>query len=605
MRVPRPVETIAAVIAAAAGWIVAVWLYWGPILRELPDHSVDGIVKDYYLADQFAYLSISRNVAGGLGAFVEPFTGTGSSIYPSAYYWLLGRVADLTSMSVFGAWNVIGMAVTLALLAMATAWAVWALPGSRAWVLAPAGLMVGTLESYTNDGRWSGSYGDHAVLWAPYGSLFSPGAEGFALLLAGLGLMAVAAVLTRPAGRGRLVLAAAAGGSLGLALLSHTYVSMFTAVAMVLTVVAHEAIRRPSRGSLAALGAAMAAVLLLCGAAGGSGAVARLGLVAATPVVWLVARRDWRRELGVPALVLACAALVVASPLLARIALQVADGDSFFYLRQQWAGTRNLALPPGQVLLQFLPLWMLAAAAVVALARRARTPRETAWLSVLAALLAATALLVFNDSWGFHTEPYRFLPYGTLLVAIVAMPWLWSALAHGPGLVTPARAAGVVAALALSLTIPTTLAFARDTDHLVFAFPRTERDAYGRIAMETGDDLTVLDRCFRPDLVKIGGGGRIVYQNVGLAIPAHFTQVSRILSQVTQGDVPSDRALGIVGVRWFVSTNHCDGVAPAELRRRFGTPQRIPLRDAPALGAPADLNFELYRVGDSDTRAGR
>ncbi len=601
----RLVGTAAAAIAAGVGWIAAVWVYWGPILRELPDHSVGDIVKDYYLTDQFAYLSIARNVSLGMPTFVEPFTTTGSSIYPSAYYWLLGRFADVASTTVFGVWNLVGMVVTLGLLATATGWAVWARPTSRAWVLAPATLMFGTLEYYTSDGRWSAPYGDHAVLWAPYGSLFSAGAEGFGLLALGLSLLALGGMLTG-SGRRRLLLAAAAGALLGLTLLAHTYVSMFSAMAVILTVVVHEALRRPSRRSLAALLLAMTAVLVVCGATGGSGAVTRLALVLATPLVWLAARRDWRREFGAPALVFSGAALVVASPLLVRIASQVADKDSFFYLRQQWAETRQLALPPGQVLLQFLPLWLLAAGAIVWLVRRPRTPHDTAWLSVLVALVLATALLTFNDPWGFHTEPYRFLPYGTFLIAVVAMPWLWSALAEGRAIVTVARASGAAVVVALALTIPTTVAFVHDTRHLVFAFPSAERDAYRQIADATNPDLAVFDRCFRPDLVKIGGGGSVVYQNVGMAIPDHFKEVSAILTAVGQKRMPDEEHLRTVGVRWFVSSNHCEGVGRTALRRRFGPPRNIPLRNAVALGAPADLTYELYRVGtDAVARTGR
>lgn len=596
---PRRAGTIAGAVVAGAGWIAAAWLYWGPLLRRLPDHSVDGIVKDYYLSDQLAYLSIARNVSVGLSPFVEPFTATGSSIYPSAYYWILGRFADVGSTTVFAAWNVVGMAVTLALLAMATAWAVWCLPGTRAWVLAPAALMVGTLEWFTSDGHWSAAYGEHAVLWAPYGSLFSPGAEGFALLWAGLCLMAVCSVLIRPAGRRRLLVAGVAGVLLGLVLVSHTYVAMFAATAVVMVVVAHEVVLRPQRRAVVVLGAAMAVVLVASGVLGGSGAVTRLAIVIATPLAWLATRREWRRELGAPALALAGAALATGSPLLVRIAAQIADPDSFFYLRQELAETRDLGLPAGAVLFQFGPLWLLAGAAIVALARREREPRETAWLSALAGLLVATVLLTFNDAWGFDTEPYRFLPYGTFLLAVAAMPWLWSALAAGPRLVNPTRGAGVGVAMALGLTVPTTLAFTHDTADLVFAFPRGEREAYARVADVTGDGLALYDACFRPDLVKVGGGGRVVYENVGLAIPAHHEEIGAILAAVATRRLPADAALEDTGIAWFVSTNHCEGVGAAELRRRFGAPRGVPLGAGAAagLGAPADLTYEVYRVG--------
>ena len=123
---------MAALAVAAAGWIGAFWLLWGPVVRALPDYAISAFVKDYYLRDQFAYLAIARNASVGTSAFVEPFTATGSSIYPSAYYWTLGELARAADTTVFSAWNLVGMAVTLALLAMATGWALWCRPGTRA-----------------------------------------------------------------------------------------------------------------------------------------------------------------------------------------------------------------------------------------------------------------------------------------------------------------------------------------------------------------------------------------------------------------------------------------------------------------------------------------
>ena len=366
------------------------WLMWGPILRLLPDRAAGDIVKDYYLPDQFAYMSVARNVQEGLPAFVEPFTVTGSSIYPSTYYWFLGKVSDLGSMTVFGAWNAVGMLVTLGILAMSTAWALWAAPRTRAWVLAPVPLMIGTLEWYAGDDRWFTGYGDHAVLWPAYGTLFSPGAEVFSLVAGGLAVLLL--VVALPAGgRRRLVAGAGSGALLGLALLGHTYVAMFTLTAIVATATAYEWLRRPLGRSHAILVGVLGVLLVASGLSSGSGSVARLGAVLAVPVVWLALRRDWRRDQGPTALALAGGALVVGSPLLVRIAVQVADPDSFFYLRQELAETRHLSLPLGAVLLQFLPLWILAGTALTLLVRRARTARDDAVLTALTGLLVTSS----------------------------------------------------------------------------------------------------------------------------------------------------------------------------------------------------------------------
>jgi hypothetical protein len=572
------------------------WLMWGPILRLLPDRAAGDIVKDYYLPDQFAYMGVARNVQEGFPAFVEPFTVTGDSIYPSTYYWALGKVADIGSTTIFGAWNAVGMVVTLGILAMSTAWAVWAAPRTRAWALAPVPMLIGTLEWYAGNDRWFTGYGDHAVLWPAYGSLFSPGAEVFALVAGGFSVLLLLVALTAT-GRRQIIAAAGSGALLGLALLGHTYVAMFTLTAIVATATAYEWRRRPLGRSHTILVGVLGAVLLASGLRSGSGSLARLGVVLAVPLVWLVLRRDWRREHGLMALAAAAGAIVVGSPLLVRIAAQVADRDSFFYYRQEIAETRDLSLPLGPVLLQFLPLWILAGTAVVLLARRSRSARRDATLVAVVGLVITTLLLAFNATWGFDTEPYRFMPYGALLIGVAAMPSVAAALlAPGPAAAPPRLAAAAVLA-ACALTIPTTLLFARDTRHLVFTFPPGERLAYERIADVTRDDLAVYDTCFRPDLVKVGGGGRVAYQNIGMAIADHHEAVSLINGAVGAGTLPGDDLLRTVGARWFVSHNHCQGVGRPLLSSRYGAPVRVPPPDVAALpGAPADLVYELYRI---------
>jgi hypothetical protein len=581
------------VLVALAGWATVFWLLWAPILRRLPGVSVGQGLKDYYLPDQFAYLSIARNVEQGFPTFVEPYTVSGSSIYPSGYYWLLGEISRLPGMSVFAAWNVVGMVVTLGLLAMATAWGAWALPGSRAWAIAPIAILLGTLHRLTTGG-WMSGHGEHAVLWAPFGSLFSPGAEGPALLLLGLALLALAKCLAAK-GRARVGWAAGAGALLGATLELHTYVAMFSALAMVLVAVTHEALRDPGRRWLPSLVVAWVGTIVACGLVGWASALGRLGLVLAVPLAWLLARPDWRRRLLLPAIALVGAALAVAGPLLVRITHQALDPGSFFYVRQESGVGRDLSLPPSQVLLQFLPTWLMVALATTGLWGRARrSEHDAAWLAVLLGLVGATALLVFNNAWRMDTEPYRFLPYGTLLLAVVAVPWLWPALAGDAG--ARARIGGAVAAVGIIATVPTTITFADATRDAYFAPPPQEAEAYRQIVGATGGALTLLDRCFRPELVKVLGGGRVVSVNLGVAYPTRLREVVKAVGTVRRGVVPPDAVLRSIGVGWFVSTNHCAGVPADALRARFGEPLRIALRSPSAIGAPADLTYEIYRV---------
>lgn len=594
----RVVRRAAALLVAAAGWATCLWVLWGPVLRRLDNGaSVNGFLKDYYLSDQFAYMSVARNIQDGLAVFVEPYTLSGSSIAPSAYYWVLGTTANLADLTIFGAWNAVGIAVTLLLLGMATAWSVWTRPAGLAWCVAPAGLLTGTLLWWTTDGGWMAKYGDHAVLWAPTASLFSPGAEGPGLVLSGLALLALAAALSS-SGRRALLLAGTAGLLLGLVLETQTYVAMFTATAMVFTACAHEALVRPGRRWMGSLIAAVGVLLITFALLSGGGAVAKLLMLLGMCSAFLVARRAWRQEHWREAAALVLGAGAAGSLLLVRIGRQALDPDSFFYVRQELALDRRLALPPEQVLLQFLPTWLLVALAVVYIARRDTSGRRAAWLASLVGLSTGGALLVFNESWNFNTEPYRFLPYATVLLPVAAVPALYAAVVDGGW---TWRGAGVGVIAAAVLTIPTTLSFMETTRDRIFAPSAQERAAYGEIMARSGGELTAFDSCFRAELVKVVAGGRVLTMNRGLAIPERYETALGLIERLAKGRLPRTEALRDYGIDWLVSTNHCDGIPASLLRDRFGSPIRIPLRNAAAVGAPPDLTYEMYSVGSPAT----
>ena len=108
----------------------------GPDARGRPrGGSLERCLKDYYVNDQFAVLSIGRLAQDGLSVYHEPYSATGSSVYPGEYYRVLGVTADLADTSVVWAWNVVGMIVSLALIALSVVWARRLAPGTFAWVL--------------------------------------------------------------------------------------------------------------------------------------------------------------------------------------------------------------------------------------------------------------------------------------------------------------------------------------------------------------------------------------------------------------------------------------------------------------------------------------
>ncbi len=584
----------AAVLVAVGGWLAVLWVLWAPILRRAGDTSVNNMIKDYYVSDQYAYMSVARNILDGARVFAEPYTITGSSIAPSAYYWVLGTTARAADLTIFGAWNVVGIAVSVLLLAMATAWCVWTRPGGLAWCAAPFALLTGTLLWWTTGGDWMETYGDHGVLWAPTSALYSPGAEGPGLVLGGLTILALVASLASGAGRRGMILAFVAGLLMGLTVETQTYVAMFTAVTLVFAVCAHEALTRPGRWWTGSLVAAVTVLLTAFSFSSSPGAVARLLILLAVCLAWLLVRPGWARANWRPAAALVGGAAVTGSVLIIRIIRQAFDPDSFFYVRQELATERHLALPLDQVLLQFLPTWLLAGLAIAYVARRVGEPRGRPWLAALIALPAAGALLVFNESWNFDTEPYRFLPYVTVLLPVVAVPALYAAVVDG-GWAWRGGAAVVVAASAF--TIPTTLAFLDTTHDQVLAPSAQERQAYREIMAKADGRLTAFDACFRPELVKVIAGGRVLAVNRGLAIPSDYVHTQQVIDLFATARLPDEAQLRRAGVSWVVTTNHCQGIPAQTLHERFGVPILIPLQYAAAIGAPADFTYEMYRVG--------
>lgn len=554
---------------------------------------------EFVVGDHLAYQAIARNAQDGLSVFVEPFTGTGTSIYLSGYYWFVGVLAGLTGLGVSQVWNLLGMLIAAAFVALAAAWARWALPGSRAWALAVVPLLVSTL-GWWSDGEWLGLYHDRTVaVWAPHVLIAMGGGEAFSMLVLFGGLLALAAALVA-GGRAQLLLAALAGACAGLIFNTHAYVAIFGVFAVLATLIAHEALRaRAGRWAAAWCGAVVAVVLLFAAGAPPEQPTTRLGVVVALLAAALLTRPAWIVAMWRTALAIAVPMALLAAPTALRLAGAAADGDSFFHSRQQASVDRDLGVPLDALLGYELPVWVLAAVTIVGLVRTGALtdPRRRAWLSVVVALAAIAPLLVLNDLWGVDQEPYRFLPYAALGLALTCVPWLWCAIT---GADMRARVAAAAASALLIATIPTTVAWAHAFATAAPLDPApAERDAYAQVAEATGGEMTLTDTCFWPELVRVAGGPHVTTYQPGLADPAEPELVAHIRQSVLTGrTLPPLDVLRAAGVRWFVTHDACAGVPPAQVRAELGAPVRsIPLRDAHELGLPAGTAYHVYRVG--------
>ncbi len=588
---------IAAVVGFAVGSACALWVMWGPMLSHVArGGSAESCLKDYYVSDQYAVLSIARLAEDGLSVYQEPFSETGSSVYPSEYYRLLGRTADLTGTTVIWSWNVIGLLVSVALIAVAFVWARRLAPGTLAWVLAPVPFLMGTLY-WWGTGGWLYKSGN-AVLWPPVSSLYSPGAEDPAMVVAGVSLIVLVAALARR-GRRSIALAAGSGAAAGLSLHLHANVAVFCVVATALVLLFDELLGASERRRVVT--GAIAFVLLVSAAlAPSSGVSSRIGLLIVVVGAALVSDPAWRRERGLAAAAWAAAGLLTSLPLSVRLVSETLSGTSYFYERQDSVAKADVALPVLAVLGLMLPMWVL----VVVVARRlARdgSPAHPGWLPLVAGLATATLLLTLAGQFGTEgLEWHRFLIYGSVFTTMAAAPGLWIVLtraADGRELVL-----GVGAAVLLAATIPTTIAFADSQRDAVACTLPQEQEAFVAIGKLTGDGLLLPDRCFRAGPLRLFSDARIAYFNAGIAAPPDREETELANITIQQGHLPDAARLRRIGVTGFVTNTQCAGVPPEEIASRFGAPRaRIPLRNGEEIGLPPGLVYEYYDVPGAGT----
>jgi hypothetical protein len=589
---------LASTAAFLGGAAAALWVLWGPIIT----HTIQGgslrlSVKNFYVQDQFSVMSIARLAQDGLSVYREPYSATGDSVYPSEYYRLLGETAHLTGTTVMWAWNVVGVLVSVALIALAVFWSVSLAPGTRAWVLAPLPFLVGTLYWWVS-GSWIYLDGG-GVLWPGVASLYSPGGETAAVLVAGLALI----LLLRARGaRGRqsIWLAVAAGLATGISLQVHANAAVFCGVAVLLVLLWDYLLGDATARRRAVVGSVVIALVVVAAIAPASGVVGRVGVLGLAIAVGLATDRSWRRRRGLVAVAWAAAAALASLPLSARLAAQTLSGEGYFYTRQESTTAADTSLPLFAVFWMMLPVWALAALVIVRLVRDG--PRATpGWAAFVGGLTCATLLLTTGGYLGAEgLEWHRFLIIGSVLTTMAAGPGLWLILRDArPREVVAGW--GVVALLAA--TLPATIDFSVSQRDAVFSVVPQDVEAYDAIHRAAGDRLLLLDQCMLPGPIRVLSGARVVAISPGIAVPPHRDATDAALDAIKAGHLPSRRVLRELGVGGFVTHTVCAGVPPEEMRARFGEPyRRIPLRDAEKLGVPADTSYELYLVPDG--RAG-
>jgi len=381
--------------------------------------------------DQLGYLAIAANVANGHFDLTEPVTMTGVSHYPRLYYSIVGFVARVLGIPTVTSWNLLSF-----VLQFAAAFAVGLVAASlsrRWWVglLAPLPFFTGVFAYLSTPGAWYDILAAHAVLWGPFGVLFSNNAETAGLCV---GIIAVSAIIwswSRPVSRATritvTIVAAAAVGALSsfqtYSFLGTTYLLCFGAAAAGIVTA-----RRKAPLLWTSLGLIVVVFLVgpLLAARLGQLPTLLFGLLPALPglVAAILRSRGVVAWAGV-------AAVATAIPQVAYTFIGMLQGDAFLTYRV--ASNHDLGVTSWQALTgAAVVLIALGVALVFAL----RT-RDAVATSVSAGALTAYPLLALNDVWGANAEPYRFWIEGILLGGVLAM----LALSRLAGRVLPPRSA--------------------------------------------------------------------------------------------------------------------------------------------------------------------
>ncbi len=514
--------------------------------------------RRYFANDQLSYAAIAANVATGDVSLVEPFTLTGSLYYPSLWYQLIGVVAAGTGASVQLIWTILGLLIVSAGV-LTVGWLALKISGAALAPVLPAlALFTGVLAIPTA-GYWYSSLGVHAVLWGPFGTLFTLNAE-----VAGLSITAIAVsvLVAAPGSRHRLRVAHVLTAALLIGLLANiqTYTFFTAMVLAALFLAIRTLITYPSR-QRAILTVALLLGVLIAGAilAGRVSPFAIMGavLLALAPAVWPLALAHIRLTIGALALL-----ALASAPQLVRTVLGLASGDPFLTYRQ--ASTQDLGVLYPATVIAIVPLLAFVAVCVIALWNR----REPTLIALTGSLVAGLVLMSTNDVWGFDQEPYRFWLQFTILACLLLTPVLAWALVQQRDMGRPRRASffvvlGVAMAVwAVGLAdVAGFWRFARDEGIIVTSGERLDA---ARVLLADAPGIIMSSACLDPQVLKQVTRGPVAYYNKGLAWPADV-QAFEIFKDTERRAAQDPVALRAADVTHVVTDSSCptDWVFPA------------------------------------------
>ena len=510
--------------------------------------------RGYASYDQLSYAAIASTVASGNSATVEPFTETGYSYYPSLWYRILGWLAAVTGFSVPTVWTLAGYAL------LAGSVAILGHVGYRisklAWapaLVAPA-LTIGTL-AMTLVGDWKIPLDSHAVLWGPYGALYTLNGEvaAFALLGISLAIVLRLALGAPTQDRWRLTGLSVAAILIGVTANIHTY-AFFVGTGIAFAWLGlYGLLRHYSRALLVTTLALIAATFAL-----GPIVASRVGALpvyvlfigCTLPGILSLAKQHWR-TLGVPAI----AFVLCALPQAAIVVGGVLRDDDFLNYRQVQSAA--LGVPVAAAIVATVPLAAVWAFSLVV----QRTARNDAVVAALGGMAFAGAMLTFNDAWGFGQEPYRMWINSVTVCALMLAPltaWSVARWREAPaGFRSPAPGLVGLAAVGLvGLSFIDFGAFRLDVEKSgVIRFDSSRDRALTKL---TADAVGLLapGPCIDAQTLKIVTRKPVAFYNPGLAWPENKGLLDSVIDSTRNGVFAPD-AMRAANVQYLVTDNAC------------------------------------------------
>lgn len=541
--------TLARGLAVGGSFLTAQALSLWALLGPVSNADWTKGFRAYFSNDQLSYAAIAVNSSQSIGSSAEPLTGTGVSFYPSGWYHFLGLVNNVTGVPINLLWQVLGLAaigIAIAILGLI------AHTLSRRWwapILPGLALFTGTLSTFIHD-YWYTSLSAHAVIWGPFGTLFTLNSGAIALMSGTVALALILWHLLAPSRSNTRIFIAAA--LIGLLANLHTYAFFTTASFAAAFITLTALITAKSRRRTVLVIATTGLVLVF-----GNPIAALIGplpLFALLLLVTAIAAYPFIKSNLYTTFSLIALAGIAASPQVIRTLLGIASQDEFLAYRQ--GSSLDLGVPLIAAAVAAVPL-ILFAIYILFVSRVMPGRSQEVIYSFFAATAIGAVIMSTNDLWGFNQEPYRFwlqysiitgflisilLAYalsfqqkrtGLAVLVVAVLLWLIS-LADFAGFFSYAREQGV---------LPTQDSRALAIQELTKEIPSGSRE------------LILSSRCTDPQLLKLITSRPVAFFNYGLAWPDNREEV-RDLSEHLTGNTLIGLQAAQVG--YVITDSNCD-----------------------------------------------